>query len=200
MSSSIWAQALLRQQWVMKRELSYIFETSQDIDWIEKIVVHGLFGLNDELFTYLSLFKQLYNEKKAYTMPCGHRIDLKILKNTSFRLSWILCRHLTMIARLFIMMKNFWAGFQGMLIIKELNKTSMMTKQELEQQELDRRFGDEYDNIGDIHSGIISGGTRWYIWHHQYEGRYYRTADLFVYFRISQQTGRRIYRRKRLFY
>ena len=55
----------------------HFLETSQDIDWIEKIVVHGLFGLNDELFSYLSLFKQLYNEKKAYTMPCGHRIDLE---------------------------------------------------------------------------------------------------------------------------
>lgn len=54
-----------------------VLETSQDINWVEKIVVHGLFGLNDELFSYLPLFKQLYNEKKAYTMPCGHRIDLE---------------------------------------------------------------------------------------------------------------------------
>ena len=52
-------------------------ETSQDINWIEKIVVYGLFGSRDELFSYLSLFKQLYNEKKASSMPCGHRIDLE---------------------------------------------------------------------------------------------------------------------------
>ena len=56
-------------------------ETSHDIDGEMRYEMYGLFGLQDELFSYLNLYKKLYGESRAYTMPCGHRIDKENIKN-----------------------------------------------------------------------------------------------------------------------
>ncbi len=56
-------------------------ETSQDIDVEMRFEMYGLFGAYDELFSYLNIFKKQYGESKAYTMPCGHRIDEENIKN-----------------------------------------------------------------------------------------------------------------------
>lgn len=63
-------------------------ETSHDIDWEMQFEMHGLFGLHDELFSYLSLFKKLYGETNAYTMPCGHRMDAENTENHLIPLIW----------------------------------------------------------------------------------------------------------------
>lgn len=63
-------------------------ETSQDIDWEIQLEMYGLFGLHDELFSYLSLFKKLYDETNTYTMPCGHRIDAENIENHLVPLIW----------------------------------------------------------------------------------------------------------------
>jgi predicted esterase YcpF (UPF0227 family) len=65
-----------------------VLETSHDIDDEMRSEMYGLFGLHDELFTYLSLFKKLYMETNAYTMPSGHRIDAENIKNHLVPLIW----------------------------------------------------------------------------------------------------------------
>ncbi|MEI6754145.1 MAG: YqiA/YcfP family alpha/beta fold hydrolase [Paludibacter sp.] len=62
-------------------ELLKALENSHDIDWEMRFEMYGLFGLHDELFSYLNLFKKLYGESKTYTMPCGHRIDAENIEN-----------------------------------------------------------------------------------------------------------------------
>ncbi|MGB4655538.1 MAG: YqiA/YcfP family alpha/beta fold hydrolase [Bacteroidales bacterium] len=56
-------------------------ETSHDINPKMKLELYGLFGLNDELFSYLELFKKLYGTKQVYTMQSGHRIDMENVEN-----------------------------------------------------------------------------------------------------------------------
>jgi predicted esterase YcpF (UPF0227 family) len=58
-----------------------VLETSHEIDGEKRYEMYGLFGLHDELFSFLNLFKKLYGESKTYTMPCGHRIDAENIKN-----------------------------------------------------------------------------------------------------------------------
>lgn len=62
-------------------ELLKALETSHHIDGEMRYEMYGLFGLQDELFSYLNLFKKQYGESKTYTMPCGHRIDEENIKN-----------------------------------------------------------------------------------------------------------------------
>ena len=65
-----------------------VLENSHDIDWEMRFEMYGLFGLHDELFSYLNLFKKLYGESKTYTMPCGHRIDEENIKNHLIPIIW----------------------------------------------------------------------------------------------------------------
>lgn len=58
-------------------------ETSHDITPKTASETYGLFGLNDELFSYLQLFKQLYGTKQAFTMISEHRIGME---NIEFQL------------------------------------------------------------------------------------------------------------------
>jgi len=58
-----------------------VLENSHEIDGEMRYEMYGLFGLQDELFSYLNLFKEQYGESKTYTMPCGHRIDAENIKN-----------------------------------------------------------------------------------------------------------------------
>jgi predicted esterase YcpF (UPF0227 family) len=65
-----------------------VLETSQEIDGEMRFEMYGLFGLNDELFSYLDLFKKQYGESKTYTMSCGHRIDVENIKNHLIPIIW----------------------------------------------------------------------------------------------------------------
>ena len=65
-----------------------VLENSHDIDWEMRFEMYGLFGLQDELFSYLNLFKKLYGESKTYTMPCGHRIDAENIENHLIPIIW----------------------------------------------------------------------------------------------------------------
>lgn len=58
-----------------------VLETSHEIDGEMRYEMYGLFGLHDELFSYLNVFKKLYLSDRAYVMPCGHRIDPENIKN-----------------------------------------------------------------------------------------------------------------------
>ena len=69
-------------------ELLKALETSHDIDGEMRFEMYGLFGLQDELFSYLNLFKKLYGESKTYTMPCGHRIDAENIENHLIPIIW----------------------------------------------------------------------------------------------------------------
>jgi len=69
-------------------ELLKALETSHDIDGEMRFEIYGLFGLQDELFSYLNLFKKLYGESKTYTMPCGHRIDAENIENHLIPIIW----------------------------------------------------------------------------------------------------------------
>ena len=63
-------------------------ETSHDIDHEICFEMYGLFGLHDKLFSYLPLYKKLYGESQAYTMPCGHRIDTENIENHLIPIIW----------------------------------------------------------------------------------------------------------------
>lgn len=69
-------------------ELLKALETSQEIDGEMRFEMYGLFGLNDELFSYLNLFKKQFGESKTYTMPCGHRIDAENIENHLIPIIW----------------------------------------------------------------------------------------------------------------
>ena len=69
-------------------ELLKALETSHDIDGEMRFEMYGLFGLHDELFSYLNLFKKQYGESKTYTMPCGHRIDAENIENHLIPIIW----------------------------------------------------------------------------------------------------------------
>ena len=69
-------------------ELLKALETSHDIDGEMRFEMYGLFGLQDELFSYLNLFKKQYGESKTYTMPCGHRIDTENIENHLIPIIW----------------------------------------------------------------------------------------------------------------
>ncbi len=69
-------------------ELLKALETSNDIDGEMRFEMYGLFGLQDELFSYLNLFKKQYGESKTYTMPCGHRIDAENIENHLIPIIW----------------------------------------------------------------------------------------------------------------
>ena len=69
-------------------ELLKTLETSHDIDGEMRFEMYGLFGLQDELFSYLNLFKKQYGESKTYTMPCGHRIDAENIENHLIPIIW----------------------------------------------------------------------------------------------------------------
>lgn len=56
-------------------------ETSLIINQFDKDNTYGLFGINDELFSYKNLFKERYNTANAYTMDDGHRITNENIKN-----------------------------------------------------------------------------------------------------------------------
>jgi len=65
-----------------------VLENSHDIDWEMRFEMYGLFGLHDELFSYLNLFKEQYGKSKTYTMPCGHRIDAENIENHLIPIIW----------------------------------------------------------------------------------------------------------------
>jgi len=69
-------------------ELLKALETSHDIDGEMRFEMYGLFGLHDELFSYLNLFKKQYGESKTYTMPCGHRMDAENIENHLIPIIW----------------------------------------------------------------------------------------------------------------
>lgn len=66
------------------------FESSHvsNIDIEDRFFTYGLFGLNDELFSYLSLFEKIYRKDRVYTMPSGHRIDIVNIENHLIPLIW----------------------------------------------------------------------------------------------------------------
>lgn len=70
------------------KELLKALETSHDIDGEMRFEMYGLFGLKDELFSYLNLFKKQYGESKTYTMPCGHRMDAENIENHLIPIIW----------------------------------------------------------------------------------------------------------------
>jgi len=65
-----------------------VLETSHEIDGEIRFEMYGLFGLQDELFSYLNLFKKLYGESQTYTMPCGHRIDAENIEKHLLPIIW----------------------------------------------------------------------------------------------------------------
>jgi hypothetical protein len=70
------------------KERLKVLENSHDIDGEMCYEVYGLFGIYDELFCYLNVFKNLYSSNRAYTMPCGHRIDVENIKNHLVPIIW----------------------------------------------------------------------------------------------------------------
>ena len=56
-------------------------EASQIISQFDKDNTYGLFGINDELFSYEDLFKERYNTTNVYTMNDGHRITNENIQN-----------------------------------------------------------------------------------------------------------------------
>jgi hypothetical protein len=70
------------------KEQLKVLENSHDYDDEMCYEVYGLFGIHDELFCYLNIFKKLYSQRRAYTMPCGHRIDVENIKNHLVPIIW----------------------------------------------------------------------------------------------------------------
>lgn len=56
-------------------------EASLIISQFDKDNTYGLFGINDELFSYKDLFKEKYNTTNVYTMNDGHRITNENIQN-----------------------------------------------------------------------------------------------------------------------
>lgn len=65
-----------------------VLETSHQTDAEMRFEMYGLFGLHDELFSYLNLFKKQYGESKTYTMPCGHRMDVENIEKYLLPIIW----------------------------------------------------------------------------------------------------------------
>jgi len=70
------------------KERLKVLENSHDIDGEICYEMYGLFGIYDELFCYLNVFKNSYSPNRAYTMPCGHRIDVENIKNHLVPIIW----------------------------------------------------------------------------------------------------------------
>lgn len=56
-------------------------ESSLIISPFDKDNTYGLFGMNDELFSYIDLFKKKYNPKNIYTMDDRHQISNENIHN-----------------------------------------------------------------------------------------------------------------------
>lgn len=63
-------------------------ESDRDIDMEDNYFTFGLFGLNDELFSYRAYFEKEFSKYRSYTMPCGHRIDIENIENHLIPLIW----------------------------------------------------------------------------------------------------------------
>lgn len=45
-----------------------------------KTMVYGVFANNDELFSYKSLFEEIYDKEKIFTIEDGHRISIENIR------------------------------------------------------------------------------------------------------------------------